>query len=122
MMTSSGRPGQNPRVLVVFLGLMLATACGGNSVGNDGDLVGGSCRDSGNCADICLSGGDWPEGMCSVACRDDFDCPSETACIDDEGGVCLLLCDFDTDCRRGYECDDESRRGHPGNATVCVKD
>lgn len=108
-------------LLAACTALLIASGCGGG-VGNDGDLVGGSCRDSDDCAEFCATGSDFPEGTCTVSCRDDVDCPSGTACIDEDGGVCLLLCNFDTDCRRGYECDDESRQGHPGDASVCIED
>ena len=104
------------------LSLLFAAACGGDGVGNDGDLVGGPCRDSADCADFCVTGGDFPDGTCTTSCNSDTDCPSGTACIDTEGGICLLLCNFDEDCRRGYDCEDESRRGHPGDATVCIDD
>lgn len=98
------------------------TGCGGGGVGNSGDVVGGPCSQDAQCApgSRCVTGGDFPDGTCTVVCADDRDCPGGTACIDEEGGVCLLLCDFDTDCRHGYECDDQSRRGHSGSATVCI--
>jgi hypothetical protein len=120
MVESIGRTSRSVVSLLLFVGLAVGSACGGESVGHEGDVVGGPCRDNADCADQCLRGDDFPDGTCSVPCRDDFDCPSGTACIDTEGGVCLLLCNFDSDCRRGYDCDDESRRGHPGDATVCI--
>ncbi len=121
MITGNHRLTPRALLFAVAVLLLLAPACG-DGVGNEGDLVGGPCRDSQDCADICLTGSDFPEGTCSIPCRFDEDCPGGTACIDEDGGVCLLLCHFDTDCRHGYECDDESRKGHPGNAAVCIED
>lgn len=109
------------RALTLALALLLVGACGGG-VGNEGDLVGGPCQTDRDCAEGCVTGGDFPGGTCTVRCRDDHDCPSGTACIDEEGGICLLLCHFDTDCRIGYSCDDKSREGHSGKATVCIDD
>jgi hypothetical protein len=108
-------------LLVLVFGTLLAAGCDGG-VGNDGYVVGGPCRDDLDCArgSFCARGGDFPGGTCAVPCRDDFDCPGGTACISKEGGICLLLCHFDTDCRREYRCKDESRRGHSGSATVCI--
>jgi hypothetical protein len=117
-MSSASRLAQ----LLILFGLILLLGACGSGVGNEGDLVGGPCRDDRECARTCVTGGDFPDGTCTVACNDDFDCPSGTACIDKEGGICLLLCNFDSDCRRGYECEDESRRGHSGKATVCIDD
>jgi hypothetical protein len=107
---------------VLLASVLLVTACGGDSVGNDGSLVGGACRDSEDCASdsFCVRGGDFPGGTCTLECRDDRDCPAGTACIDKEGGICLLLCDFDTDCRRDYDCKAQDRRGHSGDASVCI--
>jgi hypothetical protein len=108
----------------MILGVMgwALAGCGGDGVGNTGDVVGGPCQDDNDCArgSECATGGDFPGGTCTVRCFDDRDCPSGTACIDTSGGICLLLCDFDTDCRLGHECSDESRQGASGSASVCI--
>jgi hypothetical protein len=109
------------RLAISIISSLFLFACGGG-VGNDGTLVGGPCATDRDCAELCARGGDFPGGTCTVPCLDDRDCPSDTACIDKEGGICLLLCHFDTDCRPGYECEDESRRGASGKATVCIDD
>jgi hypothetical protein len=57
-----------------------------------------------------------------VDCRDDYDCPEGTACVDKSGGVCLLRCDVHRDCRPGYSCDDKSRKGAGGKVFVCIDD
>ncbi len=102
---------------VLLLGLL--TACP-HDVGHDGDLVGGSCRDGGDCVERCVKGGDFPEGTCTVDCRDDRDCPGDTWCVDKSGGVCLLGCDADRDCRGGYDCKDTKREGSGGKIAVCI--
>lgn len=107
-------------VTVACLLSLTAVRCHHGDVGNDGGLVGGSCRDSGDCAERCVRGDEFPGGTCTVECRDDFDCPEGTWCIDEKGGVCLLGCDVDDDCRGGYECRDRNREGHGGRMEVCI--
>jgi len=109
--------------LLVGVSLFGLVSCGdGGSVGLDGYLVGGSCRDDRDCDERCLRGGDFPGGTCSVNCRDDRDCPSDTYCVDKAGGVCLLACRRDSDCRRGYDCEDIRRKGGGGRSPVCIDD
>jgi hypothetical protein len=105
----------------MVFGLALWAGCD-DGVGNDGRFIGGPCDGDRDCSSSsrCVRGGDFPDGTCTISCRDDFDCPSGTACIDREGGICLLLCDFDRDCRPRYDCKPRSRRGHSGDATVCI--
>ena len=86
--------------------------------------VGAACRDHFDCKDRCLS--DWPGGMCTLDCRDDRDCPPDSACSDTKGGVCLLLCRSNSECRdmlgdSDYKCDDLRNRGG-GRDDVCVPD
>jgi hypothetical protein len=103
--------------------ISLATACGGgDSVGNDGETVGGSCTANADCDEECLGGGDYPQGTCSVSCATDDDCPTGTNCIDEEGGVCLLSCELPSDCRGGYTCKGKENKGHGGESLVCFKD
>jgi hypothetical protein len=106
----------------IFIVLFFLISACNSDVGLEGDLVGGACRDDRDCARECLRGGDYPDGMCSVYCFDDRDCPAGTACIDKSGGVCALYCDVNADCRRGYVCDDIKRRGAPGEEWVCFGD
>ncbi len=105
---------------IAYLALVaLAAACGGG-VGNDGAAVGGSCDGPGDCVERCLTGGDFPQGTCSVACADDGDCPGGSYCVDASGGgSCLLACQLDLDCRPGYSCGTRDRVGAPGEAAVC---
>jgi hypothetical protein len=109
-------------ILGGLLALSMTTACGSDSVGNDGATVGGSCQVDADCDEECLSGGDFPQGTCSVSCNADDDCPGGTNCIDTEGGQCLLACDLPSDCRGGYTCKGKNNKGHGGESLVCIKD
>jgi hypothetical protein len=110
------------RILIV-IGLSALFGCHqcghGEGVGHQGELVGGPCRDDGDCVERCLEGGRYPSGTCSADCDDDLDCPDGAWCVDHDGGVCLLGCEHDDDCRAGYECDDLERRGSPGDVLAC---
>lgn len=99
----------------IWLLVFLFAGCG-----DDAEVVGGSCRNQGDCQERCLSGKDYPGGMCSVSCRDSRDCPSDTVCSKKDGGVCMALCSYDDDCRRDYECKDKGLKGEPGEALMCV--
>ncbi len=102
-------------------GAFMMPACS-DGVGTNGGLVGGACERNNDCDEECLTGGDFPEGTCSVSCRDDNECPSGTNCVDKEGGVCLLTCERPSDCRGGYTCKGEDNKGHSGESLVCIKD
>ncbi|MEX1363818.1 MAG: hypothetical protein AB1Z98_11870 [Nannocystaceae bacterium] len=109
------------RLVLLLLGplVMLGIGCH-DDVGNDSDLVGGSCRDDRDCVEKCQEGGKFPGGTCTVECRDDRDCPGGTWCIDEAGGICLLECSGDGDCRGGYSCKDKDREGAGGKMDVCI--
>ncbi len=103
-------------LIVTFL-----VGCGGDDdVGNNGGLVGGSCRDSGDCEFRCQTGDDYPGGTCTVACNLDDDCPEGSYCINKEGGICLLGCQVPGDCRGGYNCEGQENRTHGGDSLVCI--
>ena len=61
---------------------------------DDRDCAGGleCCTDDKNC------GG----GMCTLACRDDLDCPSDMLC---EHDVCFYACASDADCAPTMSCE-----------------
>jgi hypothetical protein len=101
--------------------ISLLSACGNDGVGNNGGYVGGSCQGDRDCDEECLRGGDFPDGTCSVSCNEDYDCPSDTYCVDKEGGHCLLSCDRPADCRGGYTCKGVNNKGHSGESLVCIK-
>ena len=110
-------------IVVALSALFGCHECGhGEGVGHVGELVGGPCRNNGDCVDRCLDGGRYPGGTCSIECDDDSECPDGTWCIDHDGGVCLLGCDDEFDCRAGYECDGLERKGSPGDVLACRSD
>ncbi|MFP4599543.1 MAG: hypothetical protein ACOC9W_01455 [Persicimonas sp.] len=106
-------------LLVLLLLSMTLVSCGDG--GEDSRLVGGQCHDNRDCAPEarCLRGGDYPDGFCSVDCAHSGHCPSETECIDNDGGVCLFTCRDDRDCPPRWECEREDLRGERGEAWVC---
>jgi hypothetical protein len=97
--------------------LSFTAACVGSDVSR---TVGARCDDSSECDDRCLLPADgWPGGMCTQICDDDSDCPSETVCVDEEGGVCLYTCGSCEFLGDGWAC--EARTGKPdGQVMVCV--
>jgi len=107
--------------LALLLAITALAACGSDGVGNDGGFVGGDCIDERDCEFRCQRGDEFPQGLCTVACNVDEDCPGGTFCIDDEGGICMLGCDFPEDCRFGYTCRGRANRGHGGESLVCSR-
>jgi len=84
--------------------------------------IGARCDDSDECDQRCLlPSASYPGGMCTVLCDDDRDCPADTRCVDDEGGVCLYGCVGDPDCAflgAGWTC--QTLAGQPGGqVTAC---
>lgn len=101
--------------------LVVLAACGGSS--QIDDVVGATCGRDSDCADRCYTGGAFPEGFCSISCRSDRDCPSDTVCADKEGGVCMFLCSA-LDCSRlgpRWRCKEEDNRGG-GKDLICTGD
>ena len=104
--------------------LLAPLGCGdGGSVGNSGDLVGGPCDDDSDCASAsyCQHGGAFPDGTCTQKCAVQAHCPPGTACVEKEGGICLLLCRFQEDCRLEYRCKSTKRIEDDGNDMVCIE-
>jgi hypothetical protein len=87
--------------------------------------IGARCDLSAECDERCLGPStDWPDGFCTITCDGDADCPSDTACIDEQGaGVCAFTCQTDPGCAflgTGYRCVDRDRHGDAGNrVAVC---
>ena len=81
---------------ILLFALVLAAGCGGDE--DVDDVVGASCRNDRDCADLCEGGPDFPGGFCTLACRDDLDCTSDTICTETHGGVCLYTCSVDSHC------------------------
>jgi hypothetical protein len=121
-------PARLASILFVLAAATLA-ACGddgssggsADGIGNDGDVVGGPCDAETACAEgsECISGGDFPGGMCTVSCSADADCPEGTYCISNEGGICMLPCDSKADCRDGFQCEGKSKEDGAGEKKVC---
>jgi len=82
-------------VKAALLALALA-ACQDAAVSR---ALGAECTSDHECDDVCATGGAWPEGMCTLSCMSDTDCPSEAACITDQGGICAYRCQTDMNCR-----------------------
>lgn len=104
----------------LLLAAVLLAGCGNSDVSRE---VGARCDDSSECDDRCLLPDDgWPGGFCSLSCDDDSDCPEGTACVDDEGGVCLFRCESVPECGflgGGWTC--QARPTRPdGSVMVCI--
>lgn len=103
--------------------MLLVSACGRDE-GDVDEFIGATCGDDRDCDERCYRDGDkYPGGFCSIACNSDRDCPSDTFCVDENGGVCLFGC-VEFDCGRlgpGWVCRDRSRAGG-GNIDVCFGD
>lgn len=88
--------------------------------------VGAQCQLQSECEERCLSGGDYPDGFCTVSCDRDADCPGGAACVENEGGgVCLFPCAELADCEflgAGWECRDRSARPGGEDVKVCRGD
>lgn len=100
---------------------VVLVACGGHDLGDIDDVVGAACVDDRDCAYRCYKGREFPGGFCSIPCASDRDCPADTYCMENSGGVCMFVCpEFDCDrLGRGWECRNRSRRGG-GNIEVCT--
>ena len=96
-----------------------AVACSDSDVSRE---VGARCDDNSECDDVCLGPHpNWPDGFCSLSCDSDDDCPADTACIEDEGGVCVFRCTSDTGCAfLGADWTCQVRNANPPDNTVMV--
>lgn len=106
-------------VAAISVLFVLSLAACGNHAGRQ---VGAACVVDGDCdgGSMCLRGGDYPGGLCSMHCNNTNQCPSIAACIKKDGGVCLVLCQTDHDCPGGWKCKDKDLQGEPGKAGVCL--
>jgi hypothetical protein len=86
-------------------------------------IVGGACRGNIDCAPgaDCQRGGDFPDGTCTLPCNSHLDCISGSACIDTQGGICLVACADNSYCRPGYKCKTKDDRDRRGKSLVCIK-
>jgi hypothetical protein len=85
--------------LALFVGATWLASCGDITVvGPTNKTVGSACTANTDCAQMCLQDGHFPAGMCTIACTSNANCPSGSACVTEEGGVCLATCHADADC------------------------
>lgn len=83
-------------ISVLVAGFTGFVACGGADVSRE---LGARCDRPADCADRCLGpSGDYPDGFCTVDCTRSEDCPSDGACVDEDGGFCLFRCEVPSDC------------------------
>jgi hypothetical protein len=108
-----------------LIGCVLAVVACGRGHGEIDELIGAACTSDRDCEQRCFrdGGNKFPGGFCSLECRSDLDCPTDTYCMSTEGGVCLFYCP-EFDCSRlgpGWRCRERDRRGG-GKAYVCIGD
>jgi predicted small secreted protein len=113
-----------PGLVAAVAALAMLTAGCDDGVGNDGKVVGGPCAASADCEEgsFCLGGSDlrFPGGTCSKRCGIEAECPGDSACVRDVGGVCLLPCADASTCREGYECNFMPNQSGEGSTAVCI--
>jgi hypothetical protein len=83
--------------------LLIACASG---VGPTGKLVGATCSADVDCSDICAQNEpQFPNGLCTVPCVSDSDCPPGSTC-NTNGRYCGVTCQTDADCagRSDWTC------------------
>lgn len=103
---------------------VLVGACS-SGVGSDGPVVGSACDEPLDCAEnsVCLlDPADFPDGMCAKVCKTQADCPELTACVDVNGGHCLLACGAGATCREGIICRAKRNKGDSLDSEVCIND
>jgi hypothetical protein len=119
------------RTALYMLALVtLAAGCGASSVGDHAtgttdEVIGDPCVSNQDCYAQCLPpSNETPGGFCTVPCQTSADCPSDSACVDKGGGVCMLVCP-PFDCSflgAGYQCRDKDLHGSGGKINVCTGD
>src|SRR5262245_679824 len=95
----------------LMLCVLVAAACGGHGQGGIDNVIGAACTSDRECVERCYGGGDFPGGFCSHPCRADTDCPGDTYCMANSGGVCMFACP-QFDCGRlgvGWVCRERMR-------------
>jgi hypothetical protein len=105
---------------VRYLLLLALVGCQSLDVSRD---VGARCDQAADCNERCLTpGGDWPGGFCTITCDTKANCPEDTTCIDEQGGVCAFSCAADRDCAflgAGYSCKAVDSHGAGTEVMVC---
>ena len=102
---------------------LAASACTSSPISRK---LGAQCTDKDDCDERCLRGAEYPDGLCSIACNGDDDCPSDARCVDIEGGVCLFRCGEPQDCAEllgvGWECQGVDPLIGEDEVQVCIGD
>ena len=103
---------------VVFL--IALGACQSTNVSRG---VGARCDTNAECDTKCMGpSSDWPDGFCTELCDTSANCPDDTRCIDEEGGVCAFPCAATADCTflgPQYSCQDRDSKGAGAKVMVC---
>jgi hypothetical protein len=98
----------------IAIAVVLLAACGEHDISRE---LGARCDRASDCAERCLTpSGDYPNGLCTVDCSDNGDCPSDGVCVEREGGVCLFECQTPSDCEflgAGWNCKEENLQSDP---------
>jgi len=106
---------------VLVLGLI--AACQSSDVSRE---VGARCDSNADCDQKCETPGTaWPGGFCTELCDSDANCPENTRCIDEDGGVCEFTCAADPDCvvlGTGYTCKQLDSHGGGAKVNACRGD
>jgi hypothetical protein len=103
-----------------WLALAAIAACSSSDVSRE---FGAECTQNADCDDHCLSGSDWPDGLCTTTCDTDSDCPDIAHCIAEDGGSCAFSCGSDGDCSflgSGYGCFPVPAQGSSAQVDVCT--
>jgi hypothetical protein len=104
------------RSLVIALAL---AGCQSLDVSRD---LGARCDLVKDCNERCLTGNGWPGGFCTTTCDTRADCPGNSTCIDEQGGVCAFSCARDGDCSflgAGYTCQALDSHGAGTKVMAC---
>ena len=102
---------------VLVLGLI--AACQSSDVSR---AVGARCDSNADCDQKCETPSTaWPGGFCTVLCDSNANCPDNTVCVDEDGGICVFTCAADPDCTflGAYSCKQLDSRGGGAKVNAC---
>ena len=106
--------------LIISVGLVL-TVCLAIGCGSE---VGDHCSDSGECPDKCQTGGGFPDGICTMECMKNSECPDGWICITKSSGICMKNCTDTSACSSefgsNWVCDAEALQEGGGSSNVCI--
>src|SRR4051794_24109641 len=92
-------------IAFVCLVALSAVACSDND-SPYATSIGLACRGDLDCAPgvSCEHGKQFGDGTCTYPCGDHSECPGGAACVDVNGGHCLVTCADDSWCQPGFHC------------------